>query len=502
MIHLAAESHVDRSITGRRRVRPDQCRRHLLDAGGGAGLLAMAAARRSATGSASCMCRPTKSMARLATTDCSSRRRLMIRARLIRLQRPPSDHLVSAWARTYGFPAVISNCSNNYGPYHFPEKLIPLDHPQRDPRKAAAGLWRRGERARLALRRGPCARSRSHREPWPRRGKIQCRRPQRAAQHRRRAPHLRHPRSLCARSAAPTSPSSPSSPTGPGTTSATRSTPPSWSANSAGARSKTFESGIEKTVRWYLDNEWWWRPLREKVYAGERLGVLDEGALQTDGRQPRAGLNDEGHHSGGRRGHAAASDHVGGLQAARARLRQADDLLSAVGAHAGGNSRGSDHFNAARSAAFPAAARRRRRSGACGSSMPSSRRRTGSRRLSSSARHSSAAVRRCWFSATTSSTARDLASSFARAARRRRGATVFAYHVPDPERYGVVEFDSAGRAISIEEKPAAPKSNWAVTGLYFYDAKVVEIAKALEARRRAENTKSPTSIASISKPAS
>lgn len=80
----------------------------------------------------------------------------------------------------------------------------------------------------------------------------------------------------------------------------------------------------------------------------------------------------------------------------------------------------------------------------------------------------------------------DLRVSLTKASKRNAGATVFAYPVTDPERYGVVTFNKEGRAIDLEEKPVAPKSRYAVTGLYFYDNKVVDIARSIERSPRGE----------------
>ncbi len=80
----------------------------------------------------------------------------------------------------------------------------------------------------------------------------------------------------------------------------------------------------------------------------------------------------------------------------------------------------------------------------------------------------------------------DLVRKLANADRVTQGATVFAYHVPDPERYGVVAFDASGRALNIEEKPLRPKSNYAVTGLYFYDSAVCDIAADIKPSARGE----------------
>ena len=113
-------------------------------------------------------------------------------------------------------------------------------------------------------------------------------------------------------------------------------------------------------------------------------------------------------------------------------------------------------------------------------------RRRGSRRRSSSGATSSAPTAARSRSATTSSTARTCRTTCTRPSARETGATVFGYRVRDPERYGVVSFDEHGRAVGLEEKPRNPTSPFAVTGLYFYDNQVVDIAAGLRPSARGE----------------
>lgn len=186
-----------------------------------------------------------------------------------------SDHLAKAWHRTYGLPVVVSNCSNNYGPYHFPEKLVPLtilnalqgrelpvygrgdnvrdwlyveDHARALDLIAARGrpgetynVGGRNERRNIDVVRRICAvLDRLVPAEAPREHLIRfvADRPGHDARYAIDATRLE---------------------------------------NELGWRAQEdFDSGIEKTVRWYLDNDWWWRPLREK-YDGERLGLMAAG---------------------------------------------------------------------------------------------------------------------------------------------------------------------------------------------------------------------------------
>lgn len=184
-----------------------------------------------------------------------------------------ADHLVSAWHETYGVPTIITNCSNNYGPWHFPEKLIPLvilnaldgrklpvygdgghvrdwlfvgDHVdalilvlQRGRPGETYNVGGRSERTNLEVVRAIC-RILDRLRPIARpRSELIEFVPDRPGHDRRYAIDC------------------------------------SKIENELGwARKETFESGLEKTVRWYLDNETWWRPIRDKVYDGSRLGLV------------------------------------------------------------------------------------------------------------------------------------------------------------------------------------------------------------------------------------
>ena len=186
-----------------------------------------------------------------------------------------ADHLVSAWARTYGFPAVISNCSNNYGPYHFPEKLIPLIILNALHRKPLP-VYGAGSNIRDWLYVDDHARALDLIVAQGRIGEkynVGGRNEQRNIDVVKRICEILDelrpgPRPHEALIAFVTDRPGHDQRYAIDATKLEREL--GWRAL------ETFESGIEKTVRWYLENEWWWRPLRDKVYSGERLGVIAE----------------------------------------------------------------------------------------------------------------------------------------------------------------------------------------------------------------------------------
>lgn len=187
-----------------------------------------------------------------------------------------SDHLAKAWHRTYGLPVVVSNCSNNYGPFHFPEKLIPLTI-----LNALAGeplpVYGKGENVRDWLYVEDHARALDMIVEKGRAGETY----NVGGKNERR--NIDVVRRICAvlDELAPADrpregligfvADRPGHDARYAIDAAKLENELGWSAQ------ETFESGIAKTVRWYLDNEWWWRPLRER-YSGQRLGLLKSAA--------------------------------------------------------------------------------------------------------------------------------------------------------------------------------------------------------------------------------
>ena len=168
-------------------------------------------------------------------------------------------------------------------------------------------------------------------------------------------------------------------------------------------------------------------------------------------------------------------------------LRQADGLLPALHADAGGDPRHSGHFHSGRSAALSSTCWAMARGFGIHIQYAVQPKPEGIAQafLIGKRVHRLRAAAR-WCSATTFSTDTISPKICAGATQNREGARVFAYPVHDPERYGVVEFDAHGKALSLEEKPKQPKSRYAVTGLYFYDNQVVEIASNLKPSARGE----------------
>jgi dTDP-glucose 4,6-dehydratase len=183
-----------------------------------------------------------------------------------------SDHLAKAWQRTYGLPVVVSNCSNNYGPYHFPEKLIPLTI-----LNALAGerlpVYGKGENVRDWLFVEDHARAL---DIIAERGRIGETYNVGGRNERRNIDVVRR---ICAVLDALVPANRPRDELiefvtdRPGHDARYAIDATKLESELGWRAREDFDSGIEKTVQWYLDNEWWWRPLRER-YAGERLGLF------------------------------------------------------------------------------------------------------------------------------------------------------------------------------------------------------------------------------------
>jgi dTDP-glucose 4,6-dehydratase len=272
IMHLAAESHVDRSITGSAEfIRTNILGTHVL----------LEAARRYWTGLGS---EGRKNFRFLHVSTDEVYGTLPAGGTFVEstpydprspysASKASSDHLVSAWHETYGLPTLITNCSNNYGPYHFPEKLIPLvllnaleNKPlpvYGDGRHVRDWLYVEDhvKALRLVVDRGRVGETYNigGRAPMENIAVVQqiC-----------DVLDVLRPGNGSRRNLITFVPDRPGHDRRYAIDPTKIETELGWRAE------QTFATGIAATVKWYLDNEWWWRPLRERVYSGSRLGLL------------------------------------------------------------------------------------------------------------------------------------------------------------------------------------------------------------------------------------
>ncbi len=471
VMHLAAETHVDRSIDGPGRIHPQQHRRHLHAAGGGAGPTTPGFPPSRPAHSASIISRPTRCSARWAprvpfceTTPYSPNSPYSA-------SKASSDHLVRAWHATYGLPVVLSNCSNNYGPWQFPEKLIPLmiakalAHERlpvygqgdqvrdwlhvEDHARALHLILTRGRLAKAimlaAMRSGPISMSFTA-------SAIS------STDWKAVAPH-RGARS------------SPMSPTGPAMTSAMR-----WIRQDRRRTRLATARDVRKRAC----------PDGRLVSRPSRL-VAEYRALSRRPAGPREGGGiDEGDHPGRRRRHAALSADAGGEQAAplpvydkpmiyyplsTLMLAGIRDILiiTTPADHASFVDLLGDGENWGIKLSYAVQPKPEGLAQAFIIGRDFIGDDSVSLVLGDNIFHGAG-----------------LTALLQAAAARPSGGTVFGYRVRDPERFGVVEFDAERKALSVEEKPSVPRSDWAITGLYFFDKDVVEIAAKVEPSPRGE----------------
>ena len=393
-----------------------------------------------------------------------------------------SDHFVRAWHHTYGLPTLTTNCSNNYGPYQFPEKLIPLMIANALDGKPLP-VYGDGQQVRDWLYVGDhCAAIRAVLDRGPARRDLQHRR-QRGEEEPRRRPHAVPAAGRVGARRATTRARSPSSRTGPATTAATRSTRRRSAPRSAGRRPRPSRRASRR--RSLVPRQ------RRLARRGDvrRIPALDRPQLRRRTRRGMIGADMA------RKGIILAGGSGTRLypvtQVVSKQLLPVYDkpmiyypltTLMLAGIRdilLISTPQDTPRFAASCSATASkwglslslrrAAVARRPRAGVPHRPRVHRRRSVG------------AGPRRQHLLRP-----RPAAAARSAPARATAGATVFAYPVADPERYGVVEFDATGRVVSLEEKPKQPKSRYAVTGLYFYDDRVVDIAAALKPSARGE----------------